>query len=139
MHKTKRDSEAGFTMIEAMIAAMILGLALSSVLAISAYAFRYLSDIRLTARSSQVLQQKMEDLRLLSWSDLQAVSNAFDDPVHPGLFNGQITQVPYSTYNGQTTTARVTLTVTWANRNSSVSTNSLTTIVANGGLNKYIF
>ena len=139
MHKTKRQSEAGFTMIEAMIAAMILGLALSSVLAISAYAFRYLSDIRLTARSSQVLQQKMEDLRLLSWSDLQAASNAFDDPVHPGLFNGQITQVPYSTYNGQTTTARVTLTVTWANRNSSVSTNSLTTIVANGGLNKYIF
>ncbi len=93
----------------------------------------------MTARSSQVLQQKMEDLRLLSWSDLQAVSNAFDDPVHPGIFNGQITQTPYSSFGGLTTSARVTLSVTWTNRNSGVSTNSLSTIVANGGLNKYIF
>ena len=96
-------------------------------------------DIRLAARSSQVLQQKMEDLRLLRWTDLQMVTNSFDDPVHPGVFHGTITQTPYSSYDSLTTASRVTLSVTWTNRNGNVSTNTLSTIVANGGLNKYIF
>lgn len=108
-------------------------------LAISSHSLRYLTDIRLMARSSQVLQQKMEDLRLLSWTDLQATSNTFTDSVHPGIFRGTITQTAYDTYSGTATANRVTLTVTWTNRNFLVSTNTLTTIMANGGLNKYIF
>lgn len=125
--------------MEALIAAMILGLALASVLAISSHSFRYLSDIRLTARSSQVLQQKMEDLRLLSWTDLHSVSNNFSDSMTPGTFRGTMSFVPYDMYGSVTSATRVTLMVTWTNRNSGVSTNTLSTIIANGGLNKYIF
>lgn len=139
MNTRTLHSQAGFTIMEALIASMILGLALASVLAISSHSFRYLSDIRLTARSSQVLQQKMEDLRLLSWSDLHSQSNTFTDPVQPGTFNGTISFSPYDTYGSLVTATRVTLTVTWTNRNSGLSTNTLSTVVANGGLNKYIF
>ena len=139
MNPHPHPSQDGFTIMEALIAAMILGLALASVLAISSHSFRYLSDIRLTARSSQVLQQKMEDLRLLSWTDLQSISNNFSDSMTPGTFRGTITMVPYDTYGSITSATRVTLMVTWTNRNSRISTNTLSTIIANGGLNKYIF
>lgn len=133
------SSQSGFTILEALIAAVILGLALSSVLAVSSQSFRYLADIRLTARSSQVLQQKMEDLRLLSWTDLYSASNTFVDFVHPTVFRGTLTRATYDSYGTNVTAALVTLTVTWTNRTTRVSTNRLSSIIANGGLNKYIF
>jgi hypothetical protein len=38
-----------------------------------------------------------------------------------------------------TTVLRVTLTATWTNQTHRVITNTLTTLISNGGLNKYIF
>ncbi|NQU11050.1 type II secretion system protein [bacterium] len=136
----KQRRQAGFTILEAMIAAMILGIVLSSVLAVSSQCFHYLSDIRLTARSSQVLQQKVEDIRLLSWSQLQNLPTTFADPSDTaGVYSGSVSQVAYDAYGAQVTASRVTLMVTWKNRHGRASTNTLTTVIANGGLNKYIF
>lgn len=140
MHMKRYNSSHGFTIIEAMIATMVLGLVLGSVLAVTSQSARYLGDLRRTARSSQVLQQKVEDIRLLSWSDVQALPATFTDPSDAdGLYSGHITKSAYDTYNGQTTVTRLTLYVVWTNSNSHVMTNSLTTLVSNGGLNKYIF
>jgi prepilin-type N-terminal cleavage/methylation domain-containing protein len=133
-------NQRGFTIIEAMIATMILGLVLGSVLAVTSQSARYLSDLRRTARSSQVLQQKVEDIRLLSWSDVQSLPTTITDPNDAdGLYSGFITQAAYDTYNGQTTVTKLTVGVVWTNGNSRVMTNTLTTLVSNGGLNKYIF
>lgn len=131
---------AGFTLIETSIAAMILGLVLVSVLAITSQCYRYLADIRLTARSSQVLQQKMEDIRLLSWSQVQALPAGFTDPHDTaGIFAGTIALAAFDSYDGATTVSKVTLTVTWTNQSGQVRANKLTSYVSNGGLNKYIF
>ncbi len=133
-------ANGGFTLLEAMIATMILGFVLASVLAVTSQSFRYLSDIRRTARSSQVLQQKLEDIRLLSWTDVNALPSTFTDPSDSsGLYKGSITMAPYDSYSSTTTVMKVTLTVTWKNNNSRVMTNTLSTLVSNGGLNKYIF
>ena len=131
---------SGFTLLEAMIASIILGLALTSVIAVASQCMRYLTDIRRTARSSQVLQQKMEDIRLLSWSQLQALPGTFTDPSDTNrVYAGTITQTAFDSYNGTTTMMKVTLTVTWTNQVYRALTNSLSTLVSNGGLNKYIF
>ena len=131
---------SGFTIMEAMIATIILGLALGSVIAVASQCLRYLTDIRRTARSSQVLQQKMEDIRLLSWSQLQALPASFSDPNDSnGVYSGTIAQSAYDSYNGTTTVMKVTLTVKWNNQVHRALTNSLSTLVSNGGLNKYIF
>src|SRR5437867_4223126 len=78
--KTKRQGEGGFSILEAAIASVILGVVMVSVLAVASHCFRYLGDLRRTARSSQVLQQRMEDIRLMSWSQLQVVPSTFRDP-----------------------------------------------------------
>lgn len=130
----------GFTLLEAMVATLILGFVLSSVLAVGSHCARYLSGIRRTARSSQILQQKLEDIRLLSWSQYQALPATFTDPNDTqGIYSGTISRSTYDTYNGTTTVSRLTLTVTWPGQNGRVLTNTLTTLVSNGGLNKYIF
>src|SRR5262245_61319781 len=89
-------SKAGFTFLEAITASGIMVLAIVSVLALIAQSFRYLSDIRLMARSSQVLQQKMEDIRLLSWTNMQSLSNNFSDANDTNhVYTGTITVNDY--------------------------------------------
>jgi type II secretory pathway pseudopilin PulG len=140
MRVKRFNSRHGFTIIEAMIATMVLGLVLGSVLAVTSQSARYLADLRRTARSSQVLQQKVEDIRLLSWSDVQALPSTFSDPSDAsGQYAGYVTKSAYDTYNGQTSVTKLTLYVVWTNSSSHVMTNSLTTLISNGGLNKYIF
>ena len=137
-------SSNGFTLLEAMIATAILGLALASVLAVLSQSARYITDVRRSARASQILQQEMENIRLTNvWSGLQGLNNAtFLDPSDSNhLYMGKITESGYapSVYNGITNVVIVTLSVTWTNQVNCVLTNTLTTLVGNGGLNKYIF
>ena len=133
-------SERGFTLIEAAIASVILAFALVSVLAIASQSYRYLQAIRLTARSSQVLQQEMEKIRLQGWSQLMAYPSTFTNTEgNLGAYLGTVNQVAFDSYNGTTTVMKVTLTTTWKNQAGKTLTNRLTTLVTNGGLNNYIF
>lgn len=141
MTRERFKANDGFTLLEAMIATMILGFVLASVLAVVSQSARYLVDIRRTARGAQVLQQEMEYIRLLDWSALQSVTNTFTDPNDTAqhLYAGRVTQSAYDTYGTTNTIVKITLTVTWTNQVNRVLTNTLTSLVGNGGLNKYIF
>jgi type II secretory pathway pseudopilin PulG len=135
-------AEGGFTLAEAIMATLILAFVLTSVLAVASQCTRYLVDIRRTARASQVLQQEMEYVRLLDWSAVQALTNTFSDPQDTNhVYAGTISKSSYTAanYGATTTVTEVTLSVTWTNPSNIVFTNTLTTLVSDGGLNKYIF
>jgi prepilin-type N-terminal cleavage/methylation domain-containing protein len=138
-HKRFTD-RSGYTLAEVMIASIIMALVLVSVMGIVGRSVRYLSDIRRASRSSQVLQQEMENIRLMTWSQIQALPNSFSDPSDANhLYSGTINTTSFDTYSGTTTVLAVTLTITWTNQSASlVLTNTLTTLVCNGGLNKDI-
>ena len=139
--KRLKRQQGGFTLIEAMVASIILGVVLVSLLLLSSRCFHYLTDIRRTARATQVLQQKIEDIRLLSWSSLQTINTSFVDSntVLNTVYTGNIFTNSYDTYAGTATVMQVTLRLTWRDRTDSTQTNYLSTLVANGGLNRYIF
>jgi len=139
--RTKTTFESGFTLLETSIASLILLFALATMLALSAQGFRYIGDMRRWARSSQVLQEKMENIRLITrWESLMALNNStFSDASLPGLAcRGTITVAPYPPYPTNIA-ACVTVTVTWTNASRRVVTNRLTSVVCQNGLNKYIF
>jgi prepilin-type N-terminal cleavage/methylation domain-containing protein len=134
-------NQSGFTLMESMIGSIILALVLVSLLALASHCFRYLMDIRRTARATQVLQQKMEDIRLLSWSQLTTINTSFVDSnaVLNTVFTGRVFTNSYDSYLGTSTVMQVTLQLTWLNRTGTRQTNTLSTVIANGGLNRYIF
>lgn len=135
-------NQSGFTLVEAMVATIILTLALGSVLGIAGRCMRYISDIRRSARGSQVLQQKMEDVRLMSWSQITTLPGTFTDPTDTkGIYKGSIVtnELDYYPSPGSTTLMRVTLIVSWTNQSNSEVSNQLSTLISQGGLNKYIF
>ena len=141
----QHNSESAFTLIEAVTGSTILIFALVSVLAVATHGFRYIADMRRTARSSQVLQQRLEDFRLITvWNNILALDNtSFTDTNLPGCtFRGTITVDPYSpydSYSGSAIVARVTLIVTWTNQMYHIQTNTLTSLFCKNGLNSYIF
>jgi Tfp pilus assembly protein PilV len=134
-------NESGFTITEVMIASVIMLFGLVSVMGVAAHCMRYMADIRRTARSSQVLQQKMEDIRIITdWNALTGLNGTtFTDPANPGIYRGSVIQSNWDIYGGTTNVVMVTLTVTWTNQASHVMSNSLSTLICIGGLNKYIF
>jgi Tfp pilus assembly protein PilV len=132
----------GFTLIEVMIASGIMLLVLGSVMALASRGYKYVGDMRRTARSSQVLQQKMEDIRLLTvWSTVWALNNStFTDTNVTGMtYKGQVLISSYDPPYPTSQVAKLTLMVTWTNSQSRVLTNRLTGLVCQNGLNKYIF
>jgi Tfp pilus assembly protein PilV len=132
----------GFTIIESAIAGLIMLFVLASVLAVAAQGFRYLNDLRRWARSSQVLQQKMEDIRLITvftniWAQDGTVFTNRDIVGVP--FTGHCKISSYDPPYPTTVSAQVTLTVTWLNSGGRQITNRLSSLVTANGLNKYIF
>jgi prepilin-type N-terminal cleavage/methylation domain-containing protein len=141
IRRKRFTNRSGYTLAEVMIASIIMALVLVSVMGIVGRSVRYLSDIRRASRSSQILQQEMENIRLMTWSQIQALPSSFSDPSDTShLYSGGISLSPFDAYAGATTVVTVTLTITWTNQSASqVLTNTLTTLVCDGGLNKYIF
>jgi Tfp pilus assembly protein PilV len=73
MRRVSRSSfraEAGITIIEVMIAALLIGLATGSIMEINAHSLRILQSSHLAAAASQVLQQRVEMLRRATWPEL---------------------------------------------------------------------
>lgn len=138
MTRQKLHKTGGFTLLEVLLASVILAVALTSVLAVTSHATRYVADFRKAARASQILQQRMEDIRLLSWSQLAAYPTNFVDTAI-GVYTGQVTQTVVDTFNGTPTVKCVTLTLTWHSQLGRPVTNTLTSLVGNGGINTYIF
>lgn len=130
-----------FTITEVAIVTVILGILLSSILALHSQASRFLHDIRLTALTSQVLQQKMEDIRMLTWDQLTNYPSVWTNSASTyGTYTVTITTNAFDSYAGATTVLNVTLTTTWTNFSSRrIETNRLTTLVTNRGLNSYIY
>ena len=122
--------------MEVMISSVILTLAILSSIGVLSQCATYIADMRLRARSAQILQQQIENMRLLSWTSLQSVSSTFSDPTDTNnLYAGTISNSTYQSYGTTATVLRVTARVTWANMHNRVMTNSMTSLFSQGGIN----
>lgn len=69
-----RPSSPGFTIIEVMVAAALIGVATGSIIAMNSQAFRTLRASHLAAASSQVLQQRVEMIRARPWAEIASAT-----------------------------------------------------------------
>lgn len=61
---------AGFTLVEVMIAVGVLGVVVASLYGGFVYAFSQISLVQQNIRATQILEEKMEVVRLLNWDQL---------------------------------------------------------------------
>jgi Tfp pilus assembly protein PilV len=62
--------EAGFTIIELLVSAVLIALAVGSIMSMNTQSMHTLSDSHLAAAGSQVLQQRVEMMRALAWPEI---------------------------------------------------------------------
>lgn len=70
----QRQGEGGFTILEVTMATFIMAFGLATALLTITGGFRAIDVARNMTLSSQVLQSEMERLRLMSWSDIAALT-----------------------------------------------------------------
>jgi Tfp pilus assembly protein PilV len=135
------NARRGITILENAIAAAILALVIVGILTITSHSFIVMQQTRDFSRANQILQQKMEDIRLLRFSDIQFLPATFTDPSDSQKkYAGSITTDVYRRDLFNTPVSiKVTLTVTWTGRDGKAKSQSLTSVFSNTGLNDYIF
>src|SRR5215467_9331625 len=65
-----RSGQRGYSVVEVMVSVCVVGAAFASVLAGFSVAFSVLQTARENLRATQVLQEKMETIRLYSWDQI---------------------------------------------------------------------
>jgi prepilin-type N-terminal cleavage/methylation domain-containing protein len=165
--RTKRNAgQQGFTLVEALVSLVIISFLVVSLSAGIAYGFRNDQLVREDARATQLLNEKIDKIRLLTWEQVN------DNTVLPDTFycafnpedatlgeegvtslkgagrykkadliyvgNISISNGPSDVVYG---TNMVTLTVklTWTSSTSRSRTNSMSTYIAKYGLQNYVF
>jgi type II secretory pathway pseudopilin PulG len=145
-----RGSQCGFSLAEVMVAAGVLGFMLVSLFAGFSSGFAVLRAARENLRATQILEEKMEVIRLIKWSDVSPgfIPTTFtapfdaDDPTNApsGLdYYGTVTvtNAPISeTYADHLKMIHIDL--SWTSGNITHK-RQMTTYVSEYGLQNYIY
>ncbi|MBW8864002.1 MAG: prepilin-type N-terminal cleavage/methylation domain-containing protein [Verrucomicrobia bacterium] len=152
-----RRAAAGFTLAEVMIAAGLL-----AVMGLSLYitfnsGLGSVSQTREEERATQIMSQKLEAIRLLTWTELGMCPTSFKEFYNPqGIANNTAGTVYYgklSTQGAATNVSSsatyysslhlVTVTLTWTNNFNGTApiahTRQMSTLSASTGLQQYIY
>ncbi|MFH1496914.1 MAG: prepilin-type N-terminal cleavage/methylation domain-containing protein [Verrucomicrobiota bacterium] len=78
-----RQRQAGFTIVEVLMATFVMAFAITSSILVMQHGFRYLDTARKTTLAAQIMQSEMERIRMLSWGRISALPPSepidFDD------------------------------------------------------------
>jgi prepilin-type N-terminal cleavage/methylation domain-containing protein len=122
----------GYTLVEVMLAVTILSIAIGSFLALLSHGFKVLRDTRRYQIANGALTREMERVRTLPYSQILTLSNAWTPPESGYVGRRNVGQWGITESN---VLQRVQISVIWTNRGGRPVTNSLTTLIAMGGIN----
>ena len=136
-----------FTTIEALIASAILGLLAASLYGGITFGFAVIQSTREKLRAGQVLQEKLETIRLYKWSQINnqsflprtftaSLNPTGDVPFYQGTFT--IVPAPLATEAYKNDMLQVDVSVKWNSLGIS-KTLSLQTFVSRHGIQNYSF
>jgi len=125
LRDSRRVAQAAYTLPELLVATFVLGIFVISLYAGFGSGFGLLRLVREDARATQIIQQKIETLRLCSWSQLTNFPRVFQEKYDPlattndplaTIFNGTISLTTPDFPTAYATNLRlVTITVYWTN------------------------
>ena len=143
------EGEAGFTLVEVLVGTVLLTVMFTAFYVGISAGFGVIQLARENLRATQILQEKTEAIRLVTWDQLNTtgfVPASFSDSFYPaagetrsglvyhGTFQSVIPEIADATYDSDI--RRVTFELTW-NSGGVVRRRSMTTYVSRYGLYRY--
>jgi len=144
-----RKAPDGFTLVEILFASVILSLCVVALLSAITLCIDMVRLSRENVRATQIIQSKMESIRLCNWEQLNdpdfiprrfAESYYARDKTEPGLIylgRVRISDAPFDTPY-QNDLRRITVNLTWRSADV-VREREMNTLVSRYGLQHYIF
>ncbi|HXB02717.1 MAG TPA: hypothetical protein VNV15_07870 [Opitutaceae bacterium] len=148
-----RRSARAVTILEVMIATMVMALTITSSLLVLKSGFKMVETARYTTLAGQILQSQMEKLRLLSYTQLQGCEDSNNTPHGPSSFTPDLVQTVAGTLsqlNNFTCTQSITpgsttnvidilLTATWTSSDGMSHTRTYYTQYAQYGISDLFY
>jgi Tfp pilus assembly protein PilV len=135
-----RAGEGGFTLVEVMVASTVLIFGIVTAVTTSQRGLQALDTARNLTAASQAMQSEMERVRLLSWSQLQALqqSGATSVAIEGAAGAARLTCTRAIT-DLKTDMKEITLTAVWRGYDGREHTARLITRYGKSGLNDYFY
>src|SRR5688572_24186767 len=148
----RKHSVSGTTLPETIIATAVLALCIAGILSAIFTGFFIVERVRENQRATQIILEKVETLRLYSWS--QVNSNGFIPTTFSAQYNPQATTSSNGiTYNGTFTIApfphnsanysdkmrQVTVTLSWTSARKLPRSRTFSTYIAQDGVQNYVY
>jgi len=135
-----RGKEA-FTMIEVLIASLVLGLVFVSSIAAMTMGYKMLENARFNTVASQVIQSEIETLRLMNWSQVSSL------PSNEAItIDASMAKAGFNKFTGRrivtslrTDTKLIVVAVSWTSSAGRNSSRRYTTFMTKNGLNDYYY
>ena len=144
------SARRAFTILEVMVAASVMVVAISSSLIVLQQGLRAIDTARSTTLAGQILQSQMEKLRLLNWTQLTAVTATTFTPDNAAASTAQMNRFKAGGVSGKcaqsiidatpfTNMKVITLTATWTGTDGLPHTLSYVTRYAQNGLSDFFY
>jgi prepilin-type N-terminal cleavage/methylation domain-containing protein len=149
--RANSKSRKGYTLVETVVAAAILTVAVSGVMVCFGYGFLIMQHARENQRATQIMLEKVEIIRLYSWDQVNTpgfVPSTFTDvydpksATAPGVtYQGTlaIRDAPISGVNYATNVKEFLITLNWTTQGRVQHTRTLSTLVAKDGIQNYVY
>lgn len=151
IHSSKR-AEAASTLAEVLTATAVLGVVTAGILAAVFSGFFIIERVRENQRATQIILEKVETIRLYSWSQINSngfIPSSFSQPFDPQAGEGskgityrgsfEISPFPYTTSYSDNM-RQVTVTLRWTSEGKNIPrTRTFVTYIAKNGLQNYVY
>lgn len=153
LHQTANHNQGrnGLTLIDALFAITMAGVMFAALYAGLAFGFQTIKMARENTRATQIMLEKMETIRLYSWSQINSngfiPTNTFIVPYYSVggtntslVYTGQVFIGPSGLTSSYSNDMRkVTVRVDWGSLGDASRTRTMTTLVGRNGLQRYVF
>jgi len=140
MHRDEK-SGGGFTLVEVMVATLLISMAIAGGVASLIQGNRMIEDARHMTRVSQIIQSEVEALRTLTWSDFEDMPSFAKIPLQ-GNFAQRYANTYFVyryVYNYNSAQKSVYLYVTWYDAKGNYKWQWYYTRFTENGLNDYFY
>jgi len=135
MLKTKNRCQSGFTLVEVLASTLILAISLTGSLLVLAKSNVYVSEMRERSIASQAVQEEIEEIRDLSYTDILVLGNTFSTSSMDDL-NNPVGTLTIDDPLSDDDIRRVTALLVWDSPQGRSLSTSSSTYLTNEGINR---
>ncbi|MGC3959070.1 MAG: type II secretion system protein [Verrucomicrobiota bacterium] len=148
----RKQLNSGITLPETMVATAILAVSVAAILAAVFSGFFIIERVRENQRATQIILEKLETLRLYSWSQVNSngfIPKTFTATYAPSAtqksqgitYQGTIAIVPFpdTSANYSSKMRQVTVTLSWTSKRNIPRSRSFVTYIAEDGVQNYVY